>query len=181
MSISIIRRAVATGIAVGVLSIAGTSAASAASTASAGAGAAKSAAAVSADHHRGDHRLPVIAVDWSAAWNSKDPQRLADLFVQHGARYTDHAFGTQDYLGRAGVVAWANHTSGLIRGAHIQVDSALSFGDVTLISWTFSGQVAGAPKPFSVPAVTVLRTRGYQIVTDDDYYDKADVLSQSGF
>lgn len=50
-----------------------------------------------------------------------------------------------------------------------------------MISWTFSGQVAGAPKPFSVPAITVLRLRGHQIVTDDDYYSKADVLSQSGF
>ncbi|MBS2532412.1 hypothetical protein KGQ20_06460 [Catenulispora sp. NF23] len=79
---SIIRRAVATGIAVGVLSIAGTSAASAASTGSAGVGTAKPAAAASADHDRGHHRLPAVAVDWAAAWNSKNPQRLADLFVQ---------------------------------------------------------------------------------------------------
>ena len=109
MSISIIRRAVATGIAVGVLSVAGTAAASAVSTASAGVGTAKPAAAASAGHDRGHHRLPAVAVDWAAAWNGKDTQRLADLFVQHGARYTDHAFGTQDYLGRAGVVAWADH------------------------------------------------------------------------
>lgn len=37
-------------------------------------------------------RTPVIATEWAAAWNSGNPQRLADLFVANGARYTDHDF-----------------------------------------------------------------------------------------
>ena len=124
-------------------------------------------------------RLPAVAVEWSAAWNSGDPKRLAALFVESGARYTDHAFGTQDYLGRAGVIEWATHTEALIQGANVDVDSAFSCGDFTVIDWRFSGRMPGAPRSFSVPAVTVLTVRGHQIVTDDDYYSKDEVLSQS--
>jgi hypothetical protein len=129
-------------------------------------------------HGVGRH-FPAVAVDWAAAWNSGDPQRLADLFVADGARYTDHAFDVTS-TGRAGVAAWLTETDQKIDKPAITINGAFTFGNQTVISWTFSGQVWGAPTPFSVPVVTFLGLRGHQIVIDDDYYSKAEVLRQSG-
>ncbi|MCX4905515.1 nuclear transport factor 2 family protein [Streptomyces sp. NBC_00878] len=125
--------------------------------------------------------MPAIVVAWGAAWNAEDPQRLADLYVENGARYTDHAFGAKDYLGRDGTIEWANRAKEVIQGAAVMVNCASARSGVIVIDWTFSGQVAGAPKPFSVPVVTVLQMRGHQIVTTGDYYSRAEVIRQSGF
>ncbi|MFJ4651810.1 nuclear transport factor 2 family protein [Nocardia sp. NPDC088792] len=122
---------------------------------------------------------PAIAADWGAAWKDSNPQHLAGLFTQDGARYSDHAFG-RTYNGRDGIAQWAINTHQFVQGANIKVDNAFGTADQVAISWTFTGQLAGAPKPFSVPAVAVLKMRGKEIVTDDDYYNLADVLHQSG-
>ncbi|MFI5783463.1 nuclear transport factor 2 family protein [Nocardia sp. NPDC051570] len=122
---------------------------------------------------------PAIATDWEAAWNNSDPQRLAALFTTDDSRYTDHAFD-RTYHGHDGMVEWASNTKKFIPGASIKVNDAFGGADKVAINWTFSGQLAGAPKPFSVPAVAVLQLRGNQIVSDDDYYNFADVVRQSG-
>jgi hypothetical protein len=125
------------------------------------------------------HRKPAIAEKWEAAWNNSDPQRLAALFTKNGARYTDHAFD-RTYIGRDGISQWASTTKHLVKGATLKVDNAFAGDGQVAINWTFSGQLAGAPKPFSVPAVAILRLHGNEIVTDDDCYNMKDVLSQSG-
>ncbi|MFI7001550.1 nuclear transport factor 2 family protein [Nocardia sp. NPDC050175] len=122
---------------------------------------------------------PAVAATWEAAWKDNDPQRLAALFTADGARYTDHAFHRTS-TGRDGVAKWAGTTKQFIQGAVLKVDDAFGGSDKVAINWTFSGQLAGAPKPFSVPAVAILTLRGNEIATDDDYYDLADVLRQSG-
>lgn len=124
------------------------------------------------------NRLPRIATEWAQAWNSGNPQLLAGLFTAD-ARYTDHAFGAT-FTGRDGVAQWATITGQSIQDATITVDTAFRRGDQVAIVWTFSGQLVGAPQPFSVPAATVLRLRGGHIASDDDYYNLADVLRQSG-
>jgi hypothetical protein len=48
----------------------------------------------------------------------------------------------------------------------VKLDGAFASGSRVVIVWTFSGAVSGAS--FSVPVVTVLQTRGHQILTDDD-------------
>ncbi|WP_405162799.1 ester cyclase [Nocardia sp. NBC_01499] len=122
---------------------------------------------------------PAIAEKWEAAWKASDPQALATLFTTDGARYTDHAFWRTNN-GRDGVAQWATNTKHFIQGASIKVDDAFGNADKVAINWTFSGQLTGAPKPFSVPAVAILQMRGNEIVSDDDYYDRADVFRQSG-
>ncbi|MCU1644651.1 MAG: hypothetical protein JWN03_4926 [Nocardia sp.] len=125
-----------------------------------------------------DQGRPAIATDWEAGWKDSDPQHLATLFTQDGARYTDHAFG-RTATGRDAIAKWAGTTKQFIQNASLKVDDAFG-GDRVAINWTFSGQLAGAPKPFSVPAVAVLQLRGKEILSDDDYYNLADVLRQSG-
>ncbi|WP_079125037.1 nuclear transport factor 2 family protein [Streptomyces lushanensis] len=126
----------------------------------------------------GRHGRPTIAKAWEAAWMSEDPKRLAALFTGDG-RYSDHALN-QSFKGRDGIAQWATITKQFVGDAEVKVRS--SFGDdgQVAISWTFSGHLKGAPKPFSVPAVAILKMRGDKIVTNDDYYNRADVLSQSG-
>ncbi|MFD8812348.1 nuclear transport factor 2 family protein [Streptomyces sp. NPDC059627] len=125
------------------------------------------------------HRLPAVAVDWAAAWNGNDPQCFAALFAKDGSRYTDHAFG-RTYTGRDGMAEWFDNTKYFVQNARIEVTDAFAGRDQVSISWTFSGQLLNAPKPFSVPVATILRLRGNKILANDDYYNMKDVLIQSG-
>ncbi|HEX7304523.1 nuclear transport factor 2 family protein [Lentzea sp.] len=125
------------------------------------------------------HRLPSVAVKWAAAWNGSDAQKFAGLYVKQGSRYTDHAFGAT-YTDRAGIATWFGNTKAFLQSGEVKVTGAFADCDMVSISWTFSGHVAGAPKPFTVPAVTVLQLRNNEIVTNDDYYNLRDLLVQSG-
>lgn len=122
---------------------------------------------------------PAVADKWEAAWASNDPQALAIMFTKDDSRYTDHAFGTT-YTGQDGVAKWVGRTKYFVKDLGIKVTDAFGSGDKVSINWTFSGHLSGAPKPFSVPAVAIFHLRDGQIVTEDDYYNIADVLRQSG-
>jgi len=129
-------------------------------------------------HRKKENRLPRTVLRWEEAWNSGDPQQLAVLFTRD-ARYTDHAFGAT-FTGRDGIAQWSTITAQSIDDAQIDVHRAQRRGRHIEIRWTFSGHIVGAPAPFTVPAVTILRFKGKSIVTNDDYYDLAEVLRQSG-
>ncbi|MDT8910277.1 nuclear transport factor 2 family protein [Amycolatopsis sp. PS_44_ISF1] len=160
-------RTAATGLlAAAAVTLAGTSAATAATPPAAG-------------HHAPKPALTPLAVKWAAAWNGSDPQELAGLFVKDGSRYTDHAFD-RTYTGRAGVAQWVTDTKQAIPNAEITLTASVHLADREILFWNFSGQATGAPHSFSVPAVTVLGLHGGKILTDDDYYSKAEVNRQSG-
>jgi len=106
-------------------------------------------------------------------------ERFANLYVKDGSRYTDHAFN-RTYTGRDGMAKWFSNTKYFVQNAKIEVTSAFVSCDDVSISWTFSGHLANAPKPFSVPVLTALRMRGHEILTNDDFYNLRDVLLQSG-
>ena len=125
-----------------------------------------------------ERRIPRVVERWEAAWNSGDPHQLSRLFTAD-ARYTDHAFGAT-FTGREGVRQWAEITARSVGDARIDVESATRRGRSVEIHWTFSGQLVGAPDAFSVPARTVLHLRGNRIASNDDYYELAEVLRQSG-
>ena len=127
---------------------------------------------------RHGHDVPALADRWADAWRSDDPEDLASLFTED-AVYTDNGVGKVSH-GRDGVATWQAGTHQLIAGAGVKVLDAFRSGNRVLVQSTYSGQVAGAPKPFSLPMATVLTLRGDSIVTDTDYYDLSDLLSQSG-
>ncbi|MFD3523472.1 nuclear transport factor 2 family protein [Streptomyces sp. NPDC058653] len=159
-------------LALAVVGIAGISATTASGTGSSGSN--------KSDRHGHDHHhgRPSIAKAWEAAWNNDDPKRLAALFTTDG-RYSDHAL-MQTFKGRDGVTQWAAATKQFVADANVKVNSAFADDGQVAIVWTFSGHLQGAPKPFSVPASTILKMRGDKIVANDDYYNRAEVLAQSG-
>jgi steroid delta-isomerase-like uncharacterized protein len=168
-----VRVAVTGLLAAAAVTLAGTSMA-AASTVAQPTGAAAEATSQTPKPH-----LTPLAVKWAAAWNSSNSQDLAGLFVQDGSRYTDHAFD-RTYTGSAGVAQWVSETKWAIPNAKITVTNAIGVNNSEIIFWNFSGQATGAPHSFSVPAVTVIKTRDGKILTNDDYYSKAEVNRQSG-
>ncbi|WP_328606626.1 nuclear transport factor 2 family protein [Amycolatopsis sp. NBC_00345] len=136
-------------------------------------------AACGSGDDNGSKGTPEIAAKWDAAWNNADPKAVSELFVKDGARYTDHAF-QKTSNGTDGVTAWAARTHQYVHNAGLKVTNSFAGGDQVTLQWTFTGQMEGAPKPFSVPAVAVLKMQGDKIVSDDDYYSVADILKQSG-
>lgn len=115
---------------------------------------------------------------WASAWNDNRPDELAELF-SHDATYTDVALGVA-WHGKAEIGQWVTNTHAGIKDVRVEVKSSFRSGDQIAIEWTFSGVMPGATKPFAVPAVTIMKLRGGRIYTNDDYYNLADVLKQSG-
>ncbi|GAA4238787.1 hypothetical protein GCM10022254_56150 [Actinomadura meridiana] len=111
-------------------------------------------------------------------WNDDDPSALASLFTRDGV-YQDLAF-QQTWRGHRQIALWHSITHQGITGVRIKVTNAFRGGDHVAVQWTFSGTMRGAPASFTVPATTIMRLRHGRIVSDVDYYNRADLLKQSG-
>jgi uncharacterized protein (TIGR02246 family) len=123
-------------------------------------------------------RTPAIATEWAAAWNGTSPQALANLFTPD-ATYTDLAAGAS-LTGQDQIAGWKSGTDQLIANVHISITEAFRSGDHVAIETVYSGQINGAPHPFSVQATTILEMDGKLIASDRDYYNLATLLTQSG-
>lgn len=122
--------------------------------------------------------VPPLVNNWARAWNAGAADELASHFTST-ATYQDFAFGAS-FTGRGEIAEWVRITHGAIGNLHVEVTDAFHAGDRISVRWTFSGQIVGAPKPFSVPASTVMELRRGKISANGDYYNLADVLRQSG-
>jgi steroid delta-isomerase-like uncharacterized protein len=119
-----------------------------------------------------------LADDWTAAWNSPDPERLAALFTPD-AVYTDLAAG-RSFHGHAEIAGFRSMSALLIADLHLEVLDAFGDGHQVAIETTYSGHFRGAPSAFAVRGTTVLRLRDGLIAADTDDYDLTAVLAQSG-
>lgn len=119
-----------------------------------------------------------LASRWADAWNAGDADAMAALFTATGT-YDDHAFQSS-FTGPDGVATWVGMTHEAISEVAITVDEVITGPDRAVVRGTFSGHLVGAPTPFDVPIVTVIETTGDQISAVADYYNRADVLGQSG-
>jgi steroid delta-isomerase-like uncharacterized protein len=124
------------------------------------------------------HRIPRLVRQWADAWNTNDPQQMAALFTRDGV-YEDFAFGAR-FTGREGVASWVTITWTALDEVEVDVTDTFRTADRISIRWTFRGQIAGAPRPFAVPASSVLELRNGRIAYAGDYYNLAEVLKQSG-
>lgn len=122
--------------------------------------------------------MPAIARRWAAAWVTTDTRDLARLYTKD-AVYTDRAL-TLVFRGRGGVAEWETGSHQLIGDFGFEVTGGFRGGDEVVVEGVFSGHIVGAPRPFAVPAVTVLRLRGNLIRSSDDYYNRGEILSDSG-
>lgn len=123
-------------------------------------------------------RVPRLVTQWARAWNTAAADDLASLFTAR-ATYSDFAFGAT-FTGRAEIAEWVRITHRSIDNLDVEVTDAFRTSDRIAVRWTFSGQIVGAPKPFSVPASTVMEIRRGKITYNGDYYNLAEVLRQSG-
>ncbi|MEV4706088.1 nuclear transport factor 2 family protein [Actinoplanes sp. NPDC049316] len=123
-------------------------------------------------------QVPAIGRRWAAAWMTTDTRDLARLYTKD-AVYTDRALDMV-FRGRQGVAEWETGSHQLIEDFGFEVTGGFGGRDGVVVEGVFSGHIVGAPHPFSVPAVTVLRLRGDLIRSSDDYYNRGEILSDSG-
>jgi len=126
----------------------------------------------------GDITIPQIVTAWAAAWTGTDPNALGTLFTADGT-YVDHAIGAT-MTGREQISGWKARTEAMIEDVHVTITTAYRAGDHVTIEAVYGGHLKGAPTPFAVPMATLLRTRGEEITSDQDYYSLSSVLAQSG-
>ncbi|CAM3467066.1 hypothetical protein DESA109040_13725 [Deinococcus saxicola] len=125
-----------------------------------------------------DRPLPPIVQEWEAAWNSGDGDRMAALFTTDGG-YQDFSLGYR-FAGRAEIAKFVQESVRNVTGLHVTVTDAFQTNDRVALRFVFSGQVNGAPNTFSVPVLTVMELKGGKIAYDGDYYNRLEVLRQSG-
>ncbi|BCJ56117.1 hypothetical protein Asp14428_75920 [Actinoplanes sp. NBRC 14428] len=168
--------------AVAALAMTGGTLAAGAVASSASTPAPRAASAVAGDervaHLERGHAVPSIAKRWTDAWTTPDTQDLARLYTRD-AVYTDHTLGLV-FHGRKGVAQWEAGSRQLIPDVEYVLQSAFRGGDSVVVQGLFRGRIAGAPKPFSIPIATVLHLRGNLVQSSYDYYNRQDVLVQSG-
>ncbi|GIJ49966.1 hypothetical protein Val02_68520 [Virgisporangium aliadipatigenens] len=132
---------------------------------------------VDAQKHETD-RVPAIGRRWAAAWMTTDTRDLARLYTRD-AVYTDRALNLV-FHGREGVVEWETGSHQLVGNLGFEVTGGFRGSDGVVVEGVFTGHIVGAPRPFAVPTVTVLRLRGDLIRSSSDYYNRGEILSDSG-
>lgn len=122
--------------------------------------------------------IPRIVREWEAAWNTGDGNRMASLFATDGT-YQDFSLGYR-FTGREGIAKFVQESIKNVADLHVTVTDAFRTNNRVALRFTFSGHVNGAPKAFSVPVLTVMELKGDKIMYDGDYYNRLEVLKQSG-
>ncbi|WP_042426302.1 nuclear transport factor 2 family protein [Streptacidiphilus anmyonensis] len=139
-----------------------------------------SAATSTATAQAAEPRPPRIVADWARAWNGTDPAALGALFTADGT-YTDEGVGIT-FHGRQEISGWKARADAVIDEVHVTVRAVRRHGDRITVEAVYAGHLKGAPKPFAVPMTTLLDLDRNHclIVSDQDHYSLATVLSQSG-
>jgi steroid delta-isomerase-like uncharacterized protein len=122
--------------------------------------------------------VPPIVREWETAWNTGDGNRMAELFTADGG-YQDFSLGYR-FTGRAEIAKFVQESVRNVSGLHVAVTEAFRANDRVALRFVFSGQVNGAPHAFSVPVLTVMELKGGKITYNGDYYNRLEVLRQSG-
>ncbi|WP_268220549.1 nuclear transport factor 2 family protein [Streptomyces sp. EMB24] len=126
----------------------------------------------------GQERVPAVGRRWAAAWTTGDTRDLARLYTRD-AVYTDRALNLV-FRGSKGVEEWETGSRQLIENLKFEATGGFRGGDGVVVEGVFSGRIVGAPRPFAVPLVTVLRLRGNLIQSSNDYYNRGEIVSESG-
>lgn len=125
-----------------------------------------------------ERAVPRVVQEWEAAWNSGDGDRMASLFTKHGV-YQDFSLDYR-FTGRAQIAEFVETSVTNVTGLQVEVTDAFRTNNRVGVRFVFTGHINGAPKPFSVPVFTVMELQGNKIAYDGDYYNRLDVLRQSG-
>lgn len=135
-------------------------------------------AAVSTANGAHDRSVPRVVSEWEAAWNTGDGDRMTALFTKDGV-YEDFSLGLR-FTGRAEINQFVANSGRFVTGLHVDVTDAFRTGDRVGVRFVFSGQLNDAPHAFSIPVFTVMELKGNKIAYNGDYYNRLEVLRQSG-
>ena len=116
-----------------------------------------------------------------SAWNSRDPDRLANLFSED-AVYEDVSAG-QKNQGRNEVRKWAAGAFADIDSFKLELVSSFAHNGRGVAEWVWSGTDKGVlktGKSFSVRGVSIIEIRKGKVSNYKEYYDFAAVMRQLG-
>ena len=133
--------------------------------------------------------LPPPLDEVAAAWNARDPQRIAALYTDD-AVVEEAVLGAPTFRGRAEIAAWAEANFAAIPDLRLEVRSGFVAGDRAAVEWvyagTYTGQFTGLGLPpgtgqaVAVPYVSVYELADGKIRREAIYFDSALFLSQLG-
>lgn len=122
--------------------------------------------------------LHPVAQEWLAAWLTDDPARMGAMMTPDGV-YEDFSSEVA-WTGPEQVAQWVTMTHEGIADVGGTITDSFHVDDRIAIVWSFSGQLRGAPQPFSVTATTIIQLDGDRVARISDYYSLATLLRQSG-
>ena len=130
---------------------------------------------------------PALVVDYVAALNAHDPDRVAAL-------YTDDAVVEQAvrdgnvFRGRVEIASWISANLGGVPDLTVVTEAVIAEGEQTAWAWvyrgTYAGQYPGLPpgrgQPIELRGVSLLELRDGRIGRETVYFDNYDFLVQVG-
>lgn len=92
-------------------------------------------------------RLTQIATDYTAAWNSKQPEAVASFYAPDGEIVINHGPPWRD---RAGIAEMAAGFYADVPDLSLTCNDVRIAGDHAVYVWTFTGHDAGTGNPLTV-------------------------------
>lgn len=123
----------------------------------------------------------ILAKQWVAGWNSRNPDQLLQLFTSD-VLYEDVAFGEANH-GSAELRKYAADYFEAVPDLELKLLRASIHNGHGTIEWLLSGTDKGmfkTGKKFSVRGVSVIDTRDGKIFRNLDFYDAATIMRQVG-
>ncbi len=126
-----------------------------------------------------------MLMDYVAAWNSGDPERIAS-FLTNDCVF-ENLGGEGVHRGRDEVKAWATSVFAAFPDFNLEIRSLFVAGDWVGVEWVETGTHKGAMgshpptgKSFAVPGASILELHQGKIKRETLYWDSATFLRQLG-
>jgi steroid delta-isomerase-like uncharacterized protein len=131
-----------------------------------------------------------FAEAYTAAWNTRDPERIAAFFAEDGVYedVTSVANGwAEPFHGRPAIAEGIRHAYDGIPDMSIELRSVRAAGDLVVMEWTMLGTQTGdwpglpaTGRSFSVPGISSVELDDGFIRRQHDYWDAQLMLTQLG-
>ena len=130
--------------------------------------------------------LPAALAEWTAGWQSLDPDRVAEIYAEDGMH--EVVATGETFSGRDAIRANLGALMTAVPDAAVTVNRAFATSDAGAIDWTFTGhysnQLPGFPPPagqaLSIRATTLFELEDGVVVRTTEFYDLYALFVQLG-
>jgi steroid delta-isomerase-like uncharacterized protein len=130
--------------------------------------------------------LPPALAEWTAGWQSLDPDRVAEIYAEDGIH--EVVATGETFAGRDAIRANLSALMTAVPDAAVTVNRAFATGDAGAIDWTFTGhysnQLPGFPPPAGQAlffrAATLFELEGGVVTRTTEFYDLYGLFVQLG-